>query len=140
MTKRQPLFAQGTKVPVSQTRFELETLLKRYGADQFLIGVEVGRAVVGFRIKGIQVKITLSLPKGTSAKDQKEERRLWRALLLVIKAKLEACHSGIAVLEDEFLAYTVMADGQTVGAWVRPQIAAMYKSGDMPPLLPAPHG
>jgi hypothetical protein len=136
--QRRPLFAEGTKVPVSQTRIELEALLRRYGADQSLIGVEVGRAIVGFRIQGLQIKITLATPKGDSAKDQKEERRLWRALLLVIKAKLEACHSGIAVLEDEFLAYTVMADGQTVGEWARPQIAAMYDGGKMPPLLPAP--
>jgi hypothetical protein len=140
MSTRRPLFAEYTKVPVSQTRLELEALLKRYGADQSLFGSEVGRAVIGFRIKGLQIKIALKLPRGTSAQDAREERRLWRALLLVIKAKLEACHSGIAVIEDEFAAYVVMPDGQTLGDWARPQIAAMYESGKMPPLLRGPGG
>jgi hypothetical protein len=108
MSTRRALFAEYTKVPVTQTRLELEALLKRYGADQSLFGSEVGRAVIGFRIKGLQIKIVLKLPRGTSAQDAREERRMWRALLLVIKAKLEACHSGIAVIEDEFAAYVVM--------------------------------
>jgi hypothetical protein len=138
MTTRRPLFAEYTKVPVTQTRLELEALLRRYGADQSLFGSEVGRAVIGFRIKGLQIKIALKLPRGTSAQDAREERRMWRALLLVIKAKLEACQSGIAVLEDEFMAYTVMPDGQTLGDWARPQVAAMYESGKMPPLLQGP--
>jgi hypothetical protein len=119
---------------------ELESLLKRYGADQFLFGTQLGEAVVGFRMKGIQIKIRLSMPKGVDAKAAKEERRRWRALLLVIKAKLEAVASGISVFEDEFLAHTVMPDGSTFGEWAKPQIASMYKEGKMPPLLPAPKG
>jgi hypothetical protein len=136
---RLPLFAEGTKVPVAQSRAELEALLRRYGADQTLFGSMTGAALVGFRIRNLQIKIKLSLPKGGSPKEQREERRLWRALLLVIKAKLEACHSGITMLEDEFMAYTVMPDGTTLGDWARPQIAAMYETGKMPPLLEGPH-
>lgn len=132
------LYAEQTKVPVSQSRNEIEALLAKHGADQFLSGSQVGQAIVGFRIKQLQIKIVLDMPKGDSASDQKECRRRWRALLLVIKAKLEAVASGISLLEDEFLAHTVMADGQTVGQWARPQIASMYKGGKMPPLLPAP--
>lgn len=133
-------FAQDTKVPVTQSRAEVEQLLGRYGADQFLFGSEPGLAVVGFRVKGIQVKMRLKLPKGDTPRDEKERRRLWRALALVIKAKLEACESGVAVFEDEFMPYTVMPDGQTLGDWARPQIADMYKSGKMPPLIPGASG
>ena len=132
-------YAMDTKVPVSQTRNEIETLLGKHGADQFLSGTMVGQAMVGFRIKQLQIKIVLEMPKGDSAAEAREARRRWRALLLVIKAKLEAVASGISLLEDEFLAHTVMSDGQTVGQWARPQISAMYKGGKMPPLLPAPH-
>jgi hypothetical protein len=35
-------------------------------------------------------------------------RQRWRALVLVIKAKLEAVESGITSFEDEFLAHTVL--------------------------------
>jgi hypothetical protein len=44
-------------------------------------------------------------------------RQRWRALALVVKAKLEAVQSGIATFEDEFLAYTMLPerrDGQPV--------------------------
>lgn len=61
-------------------------------------------------------------------------RQRWRALLLVIKAKLEAVESGIAVFEDEFLAYTVLPSGRTVAAELAPQIEAAIESGTMQPL------
>jgi hypothetical protein len=131
-----PRFAERTSVPVGQTRAQLETLLRRYGADQMLVGWRDGAAVVGFRIKGLQIKLTLQLPTGDDRAAEAETKRLWRSLLLVVKAKLEACNSGIAVLEDEFAAYVVMPNGSTFGDWARPQIAHMYETGDMPPLLP----
>jgi hypothetical protein len=135
---RPRLYAADTKVPVGQTRMEIERLLQLHGADQFLMGSAEGQALLGFRMKGLQIKILLPMPKMGTTTFAKEERRRWRALLLIIKAKLEAVASGISVLEDEFLAHTVMADGQTVGQWAKPQIASMYKDGKMPPLLPGP--
>jgi hypothetical protein len=63
-------------------------------------------------------------------------RARWRALLLIIKAKLEAIAGGISTLEREFLADVVMPDSQTVGQWLAPQLEAAYQSGRMPPLLP----
>lgn len=139
MPSRKPrLYAEDTRVPVIQTRGEIEALLQRHGADQFLSGSQHGQAIVGFRIKGLQIKIVLTMPKSDDAKAQKEARRRWRALLLIIKAKLEAVASGISLIEDEFLAHTVMADGQTIGQWAKPQVESMYKSGKMPPLLPGP--
>lgn len=63
-------------------------------------------------------------------------RQSWRALALVIKAKLEAVAAGIVSFESEFLANIVMPDGQTVAEHVKPKIALAYQSGDMPPMLP----
>jgi len=63
-------------------------------------------------------------------------RQKWRALALVIKAKLEAVESGISVFEDEFMAAIVMPNGRTVSEEIRPRIAAAYESGNMPALLP----
>lgn len=127
-------FAEGTKVPTSQSRIEIERLLERYGADQFLYGTEPGLAIVGFRLEGRQIKMHLVMPIG----DEKEQRRLWRSLCLAIKSKLECVSSGIETLEDAFMPYVVMPDGTTLGQWARPQIESMYESGEMPPLLAAP--
>jgi hypothetical protein len=65
-------------------------------------------------------------------------RQRWRALALVIKAKLEAVESGITSFEDEFLAHVVMPDGQTVGAHIKPRIAVAYAQDSMVSLLPSP--
>ena len=64
-------------------------------------------------------------------------RQRWRALPLIIKAKLEAVESGITTLESEFLANIVLPDGGTVGQWLTPQVAEAYATGRMPPMLGA---
>jgi len=63
-------------------------------------------------------------------------RTRWRAILLILKAKFEAISAGITTVEREFLSDTVMANGDTVGQWIQPQLEAMYQSGTMPLLLP----
>jgi hypothetical protein len=67
------------------------------------------------------------------AEYEKATRQRWRALALVIKAKLEAVESGITIFEDEFLAHIVLPDGSTAGDWMRPQIAKAYDKNKMPP-------
>ena len=64
-------------------------------------------------------------------------RKRWRALLLIIRAKLEAVESGITTLESEFLANIVLPDGGTVGQWLAPQIDAAYATVRLPP-MPGP--
>jgi hypothetical protein len=70
-----------------------------------------------------------------SAMDQALRQR-WRAMALIIKAKLEAVEAGIRTLEMEFLADTLLPDGRTVGQWSAPQIERSYQTGQMPPALP----
>ena len=64
-------------------------------------------------------------------------RQRWRVLLLVIKAKLEAVTVGIPTIETAFLANIVLPDNTTAGEWMLPQIDRAYRTGEMPPLLPA---
>ena len=64
-------------------------------------------------------------------------RQRWRALLLIIRAKLEAVESGLTTLESEFLANIVVPDGGTVGQWLAPQVEEAYATGRMPPMLEA---
>ncbi|MFN7930906.1 MAG: hypothetical protein U0Y68_23875 [Blastocatellia bacterium] len=68
-------------------------------------------------------------------------RQKWRALALVIKAKLEAVESGITTIEQEFLPFIVAADGRTVGEHLIPQLDQYCLSGGNLLLLPpAPKG
>lgn len=148
-------YASGTDVSSDRSRAEIERTLQRYGADQFMYGWEVGRAAVGFRMHDRQVRFLLPMPdpadgeftltptgkarSATAAQQAWEQacRQRWRALALVVKAKLEAVDSGITEFEDEFLAHIVLPDGSTAGAFMRPQIQAAYETGTMPELLPA---
>ena len=148
-------YAQNTSVSAFKSREEIERVLQRYGADQFMYGTETGRALVAFRMNGRQVKFILPMPdkedrefthtpaKGSRRSNdaqleawEKACRQRWRALALVIKAKLEAVESGITEFDSEFLAHIVLPDGQTFGTWARPQLESAYSSGNMPPLLP----
>lgn len=151
-------YAASTDVSSSKSRDEIETTLARYGADQFLYGWQDQAAVVGFRMDGIHIRFVLPLPdkmdrqfthhsrgqrEATAAAKAWEQavRQRWRALALVIKAKLEAVESGITLFEDEFLANIVLPDGQTAGDFMRPQVVEAYRIGSMPallPMLPAP--
>lgn len=150
-------YAASTDVSSSRSRDEIERTLERYGADQFLYGWKDTDAVVGFRMEGRQVRFVLPLPaktdsnfteylsRGSLMKRSDEAarklyeqavRQRWRALALVIKAKLEAVESGIAVFEDEFMANIVLPNGRLVSEEIRPAIATAYETGTMQPLLP----
>lgn len=65
-----------------------------------------------------------------------EIRRRYRALLLVLKAKLEAVQSQIVTFDEEFLAHIVINGGDTVGDRMVPQLSEVIV-GRMPPLLGA---
>lgn len=146
-------FAKGTVVSVASSRAEIERMLHRYGISGFQSGWDGDRAAILFEKSGRRVRFELRLPAASeflktpenrtrSADDAKraqaaEHRRLWRALCLVIKAKLESVESGIENFEEAFLANVVLpGDGKTFGEWAAPKIAAAYDQGaKMPPML-----
>ena len=149
-------YAEGTVVSVEKSRAEIETLLLKYGADQLMNAVDTasGEYVIGFRYRGMYAKLNLRVPLVTDPRFKKtkqgrpttelqrknaadaEARRLWRALVLVVKAKLEAVASGITTFEREFLASIMLPNNQDVGTWAARQIKDAYETGQMPPLLP----
>lgn len=155
-------YAASTDVSSSKSRDEIERILTRYGADQFMYGWQDSAAVVAFRANDRRVRFVLPLPSRedpafTTYKQgavmfrraeteitkryEQATRQRWRALALVIKAKLEAVECGISQFEDEFLANIMLPNGETVGDWMRPQVAEAYRVGSMPsllPMLPAP--
>lgn len=129
-------FAEHTKVPVEQTKTEIERTLVRYGADRFAYFTEAGKAVIVFEAKDRRLRFDLPLPAGESDKDQKSRRQKWRALLLCIKAKLESVASGIESFEEAFLAHVVLPNGQTVADHIAPRIAEAYEGNKMLALIP----
>lgn len=146
-------FAENTSVTSEKSRAEIERTLQRYGADAFVYGWEGERAIVQFRAHERYVRFDLPMPPRqdfmfTPSRRQRRSdsqidaafeqavRQRWRALNLVVKAKLEAVASGITSFEAEFLAHTVLPDGRTVEQWAMPQIAEAYELGEMPKMLP----
>lgn len=136
---------------------EIEKTLRRYGADGFMYGWEGSRALISFKMAERTVKFVLPLPDKADyshtpsrgyerSADERERhweqacRQRWRALALVIKAKLEAVESGITVFEDEFLAHIMIPGGLTFGEWAKPHFKEIYAGGRMPKLLGEPHG
>lgn len=147
-------FASTTSVSVERTRGEIEITLQRYGATHFGYMTGPTSATVGFVCRERQIRFTLPVPDMLSdefAYTRQKKRRSgsqqhaaweqacrqrWRALLLAIKAKLEAVDSGIAEFEEEFLAYVVdPMSKQTVYERVRDGLANRYLGHEKSPLL-----
>ena len=150
------IYARNTDVSSGRTKEEIEKTLMRYGATGFAYGWQGDKAVIGFSLADRMMRFDLPLPDraskefthtptGRNRRDMDSQhkeweqacRQRWRALALVIKAKLEAVHSDITTVEEEFLAHIVMPNGKTFGEWARPQIQQSYKNKRMPPLLGA---
>jgi hypothetical protein len=139
------LYAHDTRVPVSQSRAEIERLLDRHKAKQFGTAVDYDllQARVQFRLHDRIVRFVIALPDrkkyGDGVRFERAERQKWRALLLVIKAKLESVENAIETFEQAFLANVVMPNDRTVAEIMAPLIAESYKGGTMPKALgPAP--
>ena len=126
-------YAARTRVPAEKTRLQIEELMRKRGADQFFSGSDGERAVLAFRLKGRHIRFVMPL---AGARSQQQTWARWRALWLVIKAKLEAIDIGILTLEEAFLADTILPNKQTVAEVMLPQIEGAYASGQMPKLLP----
>ena len=127
-------YANTTEVGADRSRNEIERTLQRYGARQFMYGWDENRAVLGFVVGNRQGRFVLPLP--ADAYEQAVRQR-WRALALVIHAKLEAVDTRIVDFDSEFLAHLVLPSGETVGDAVGPGLAEAYRTGKTPALLPS---
>ncbi len=151
-----PRYATDTVVPIERSRAEIEMLLVRYGASQFHSGWMDGRALIAFKLKELFIRFILPIPdraerrfwwkairghtkKLTESQAERnweqECRSRWRALVLVVKAKLEAVECGISTLENEFMAFIVLANNETLGQWVINTALPAIREGQMPKML-----
>ena len=149
-----PRYAENTNVSVERSKAEIEKILQRYGAEQFMSGWDQAQAVIMFNMNGRNIKFILPLPdkneseytqtptgkdrSGAAAFKAWEQgcRQRWRALALAIKAKLEAVETGITTFDDEFMAHIVLPGGKTASEHMMPQIQEAYETGQIPKLLP----
>lgn len=148
-------YAESTTVTSDRSRAEIERTLARYGATSFMYGWDAEAAIVGFVANGRQVRFNLPMPnrearefthtpsRGNRRSDSQIEqayeqavKQRWRALALVVKAKLEAVEAGIVTFEQEFGMHMMLPNGQTVGQFVIPQIAEAYDKNAPLALLP----
>lgn len=147
-------YATDTSVSVEKSRAEIESVLRKYGCDEFGYVTRPAMAMISFCLtssedKRLRIQMKLPLPpmkdfetvKGAYGKVLSRSpelqarmweqacRSLWRALLLVIKAKLEAVTVGISTIEREFLADIVLPGGGTVGDSVMAQLPHLPSDG-----------
>jgi len=150
-------YAAKTEVPADRSRGEIERILTRYGADQFMYGWDDARAVIRFRAMNRMVEFLIPMPDRQSeefwktptgrrrpapeqamAAWEQATRQRWRALKLMVQAKLEAVAAGITTFDEEFLAHLLLPDGATVGSFMLPQVTQAYLTGRMPSMLALP--
>lgn len=146
-------FATRTTVPVEQSIAELTETLRHVRASDVVAGWSAGGAILAFRLNGRAVRINVPMPPESAfeltdggrrrsplqaerAREQVQRQR-WRALSLIVRAKLEAIELGAATLEEEFLSGLVLPGGQTVGQQIGAGLMHALSSGtELPPLLP----
>lgn len=133
-------FAEGTSVSVERSKAELDSLLGKHGATgRGVMSDDVeGKAFVYFILGGERFQLVVPLPKlgDFPRKDQVPRgwdgwsdaktaewryraweqacRERWRAVLLLVKSKLEIVRLGMSSVRHEFMADLVLANGKTV--------------------------
>ena len=134
-------YAAETEVPGEKSKQTIESLLRQFGAEAYHTGWDATRDVIEFGWQGKQIRFVLPRPKrkdfevsprgyARTGKQQQQaleqaDRQRWRALYLVVRAKLEAVEAQIAVFEEEFMAFIVVpGQNQTVGEILLPRIQA----------------
>ncbi|MEM9074467.1 MAG: hypothetical protein AAGE52_38590, partial [Myxococcota bacterium] len=115
-------YAENTSVTVERSRAEIERILQRYGCREFAYRSTGELAQIAFKLNDRMIRFELHLPdpnsdeftRTPSRRTKRNEaaaykaweqacRQRWRALMLVIKAKLEAVETGITSFDVEFL-------------------------------------
>jgi hypothetical protein len=128
------VYAAKSKISVERTRGEIERLVRKYGAKGFASAWQEQSARVEFLCSGRHIRLTVSVPE-----NEARAREKWRAMLLLVKAKLVAVDAKIASFEEAFFADIVMPEtGKTVYEMARDPVRLSYETRKDQPLLGAP--
>jgi hypothetical protein len=134
-------YAAKTEVPFERSVGEIVGLLRKAGADQigqmerrnsFTLQFTMSDRMVRFRVHfptPDEIAVMTGPRQDQARVSEQWRRQRGRALLLVIKAKLESVESEVETFEQAFLANVVLADGATLYDRVREPIALEYQTG-----------
>lgn len=136
-------YAEQTKVPLEQSIGEIIAMARKAGADQLWQMQESDRFSVGFTMAERMMRFSVALVTeydgpsvagngreiNSQAKIDQANRQKGRALMLVIKAKLESVESGVETFDQAFLANIVTANKQTVYERISETLAIEYREG-----------
>jgi len=133
-------YAANTTVDSDRSIAEMRKILTRYGANKSAYDLDELQATIAFELQGRRIKFVTPLPdprssdfthtpstrvrRSDTAVQQAYEqaiRQRFRALALLVKAKLEAIELGTATFESEMLNKTLLPNGMTVEEWIEPQ-------------------
>ena len=149
-------YASSTTVSVEKSQGELKRLLSRYGADGFMLAETRTKAGIQFVIDRRCVKFQLELPdredflhtpdrglerSAATVRKLWEQacRQKWRALLLFVKATLEAVDEGVVDFDQAFMPFTVVdQSGQTFHDRYGGEFRKWLESGKAPAALALP--
>lgn len=149
-------YAEGTMVPVSRSRDEIERVLAKHGAADHIVWDQRDEAIsLGFRYAGWPIRITVRVPARESYREDPDHwkprsdnqvaqlytaelRRRYRVLLIQLKSRLEAVDDEDMTAEEAFLPYLLLPGGQTLGGTLAPQLGEILEGGQVPELAPAP--
>jgi len=147
-------YANKTQVSEDRSRAEIERQLRRFGADAFGYYSNGNEAKIAFEYRRIHCQMSVPLPDRNDpvfthtpisgkrrsqsqamADWEREVRRRWRSLCLVVKALLVGVQDGVLSFEQAFMPYIVMADGATIYQHALPHIRHALSTGQMPGTL-----
>lgn len=115
-------YAEDTDVPVTKSQGEIRDMLRKAGVGRLAIMDDFdGAATIMFEHGNRAYK--LHLAADPNAKNQaQDERRRWRVLVLLVKAKVNSVLEGVTTIEREFFADTVMPSGKSLLEEAKPAI------------------
>ncbi|NLS26219.1 hypothetical protein S2M10_12000 [Sphingomonas sp. S2M10] len=143
-------YAERTEVAFERSIAEIVGMLRRAGAASIAQVEEPRQFTIQFVLDERLVRFRVDLPtlddapttdgRGSRLNATRREakvgqviRQRGRALMLVIKAKLESVESNVETFEQAFLANVVMANGETVYDRLAEPIAREYRLGSVQP-------
>lgn len=151
-TTNKRAYAARTEVPVWRSKDAISSDLKRLGAQREAFYAAPGRAVIVFEIGETRYRLSVSMPspddyrydaRGYTRTErqariafEQDERERWRALVAYVKSLRIAAEAGIIDIREALLSNVVLANGETVGEFLLPQLAEAAAAERMPPLLP----
>ena len=149
-------YASNTEVSVDRSQAEIRKTIERYGGDNVVIGTSRSQRVarIQFSYKDMPLQISVNLPDPNAKRFwhtlggrrrrnsevaykewEKDCRRLWRVLLLLVKAQFEVIENHVLSAEEVFLPWLLLTDGQTVAERNVPLLSKLLDAGGTGRLL-----